>query len=88
MALSLKAKEALRRAVTDDESADELQEAIDSGSNPSGAAVADVSQADSNAQTGAYVQGDVQSIADLADANKAQINLLLASLRAAGLLDT
>ena len=35
-----------------------------------------VAQADANAQTGAYVQGDVQSIADLANANKAALNAI------------
>ena len=35
-----------------------------------------VAQADANAQTGAYVQADVQSIADLANANKAALNAI------------
>ena len=33
-----------------------------------------ITQADANAQTGAYVQADVQSIADLANALKAALN--------------
>ena len=37
-----------------------------------------VAQADANAQTGSYVQADVQSIADLANANKAALNAIAA----------
>jgi len=40
-----------------------------------------VAQADANAQGGAYVQGDVQSIADLANANKAALNTLAATIK-------
>jgi hypothetical protein len=53
-----------------------------------GAAVADVASANAATQTAAYVQADVQSIATLAIDNKAQLNALLASLRAAGVIDT
>jgi hypothetical protein len=52
-----------------------------------GAAVADVASADAATQTAGYVQADVQSIATLANETKAQLNALLASLRA-GAIDT
>ena len=50
------------------------------------AAVADIATANAAAQTGAYVQADVQSIATLANDTKAKVNAILAALRAAGLL--
>lgn len=52
----------------------------------SAAGVADVATADAATQTGAYVQADAQSIATLANANKAKINAILAAMRAAGLI--
>lgn len=52
-----------------------------------GAAVADIASADAATQTAGYVQADVQSIATLANETKAQLNALLASLRA-GAIDT
>ena len=59
---------------------------IDIESTPAAAADIDVSQADAAIQTGAYVQADVQSIADLANALKTDLNDLLAKLRAARIL--
>ena len=53
-----------------------------------GAAVASVSQADAADQTGSYVEADVDSIADLANANKATLNELLVALRAAKIIAT
>lgn len=52
-----------------------------------GAAVADVASADAATQGVTYSQADVQSIATLANETKAQLNALLASLRA-GAIDT
>lgn len=40
-----------------------------------------IATADANTQTGGYVQADVQSIATLANANKAKINEILAALK-------
>lgn len=88
MALSLKAKEALRRAVTDDEAADELQVAIDSGSNPQAAAVAalgvtaDLVGVDG---TGSNAAPLVETEARL-DAIEAKIDAVIAALVAAGLM--
>ncbi len=48
--------------------------------------LADIATADAATQGGTYVQADVQSIATLANANKAAVNSLLAKLRSAGLL--
>lgn len=58
----------------------------DPDGEPKAAAVADVAAADAPAQGEAYVQADVQGIAALANANKAQLNALMAALRAAGIL--
>jgi len=44
----------------------------------------DLATADAATQTGAYVQADVQSIATLANAIKAKLNLLLAAVRGIG----
>lgn len=49
-----------------------------------GVFVAPVATANANAQTGSYVQADVQSIATLANQLKTTLNALLASLEVAG----
>lgn len=53
-----------------------------------GAAVAAVASADAPAQTAAYVQADVEAIRAVANEAKAQLNTLLARLRAHGLIAT
>lgn len=53
-----------------------------------GQIVASVTQADAAAQTGAYVQANVQSIADLANANKVALNNLITALKAGKLIAT
>jgi hypothetical protein len=53
-----------------------------------GTAVADVASADAPAQTAAYVQADVEAIRAVANEAKAQLNTLLARLRAHGLIAT
>lgn len=50
------------------------------------AVVAAVSEADAAEQTASYVQADVQTIADLATANKVAINAILTALKNAGLM--
>lgn len=50
------------------------------------AVVAAIAVADANTQTGAYVQADVQSIRTLANQNKATVNAILVSLKAAGIM--
>ena len=50
------------------------------------AAEADIDQADAADQSGSYAEADVDSIADLANVNKAKINALLAKLRLANIL--
>lgn len=77
MSLSEELKNRIRVAITDKESADELIAAIEAGSNSQGAAVADVTTANGS---------DPATTQALANANKAKINELLASLRAAGIL--
>jgi len=44
-------------------------------------AITAIAVADAPVQTGLYVQADVQAIADLANANKAKINEILAALK-------
>ena len=77
MALSDKAREAMRRAITDDNTAEEVSDAIDSGANDQGAAVADLSAA-----------GAAGTDAALIDAANAKIDELLGALRAAGIIAT
>jgi hypothetical protein len=77
MALSDKLKNRIRVSITNKADADALIAAIESGSNPQGAAVADVSTANGS---------DPATTQALANANKAKINELLASLRAAGII--
>lgn len=50
------------------------------------ATVAAIATADAGTQTGSYVQATVQSIATLANANKAKINEVIAALKTAGLM--
>lgn len=50
------------------------------------AAQASVASADAPAQSGVYVQADVQAIATLANETKSVVNGLLAKLRAAGII--
>ncbi len=50
------------------------------------AAVSDVASADAPAQTGSYVQADVEAIRVLANENKQQLNALFAALRTSGVL--
>ncbi|MDA3832597.1 MAG: hypothetical protein PF495_04295 [Spirochaetales bacterium] len=59
---------------------------IDIESPPAAAADVDVSQANAAVQTAAYVQVDAQTVADLANALKVDLNDLLAKLRAAKIL--
>lgn len=77
MALSEKLKSRIRVAITNKADADSLIAAIESGSNPQAAAVADVTTPNGS---------DAATTQTLANANKAKINELLASLRAAGIL--
>lgn len=75
--LSEKLKGRIRVAITQKDQAEELIAAINAGSNSQAAAVADVSTANGS---------DPATTQALANANKAKINELLASLRAAGIL--
>jgi hypothetical protein len=90
MALSKKAQEALRRAVTEDDAADELQVAIDSGSNPQAAAIAALGV--TTALTG--VDGTGSNAADLVttesrlDDIEAKVDAMIAALKLAGLMAT
>lgn len=90
MALSERAKEALRRAVTDDESADELQVAIDSGSNPQAAAVAALGATVNVGTTdGSGGAGDAALAVDTEsrlDTIEAKVDAVIAALKAAGLM--
>lgn len=70
MALSEKAKKALKNGVADGDLGQEISDAIDLGSNPQGAAVADI--ADTSTAT-------TEEVGD-------KVNELLASLRAAGII--
>lgn len=72
---SLKAR--IRVAITNQTDADAMIAAIESGSNPQGVAVADVSTANAT---------DPASTQALSNSNKAKINELLASLRGAGII--
>jgi hypothetical protein len=49
-------------------------------------AIGQIATADAATQTGSYVQADVQTIATLANANKAKLNTLLTELHTAGIL--
>jgi len=88
MALSKKAQEALRRAVTEDTAKDEIVSAIDSGGNPQAAAVAAIGVTTN--LTG--VDGTGLNAADLVttesrlDTIEAKIDAVIASLKAAGLM--
>ncbi len=53
-----------------------------------GAAVASVSQADAAVQGVGYIQGDANTVADLANANKVAINAILVALRAGKIIAT
>lgn len=86
MALSQSTKEILVVAMANRAAANELSAAVDAAGNAQAADVAAVSQANAATQTASYVQADVQSIADLANANKVAINAALAALKAAGLM--
>lgn len=77
MALSNDTKKRMVIALTDEAAGQELAAAVDSGSNAQAAAVADLNQTISDPPT----QAEVQAISDKMDE-------LLASLRAANLLDT
>jgi hypothetical protein len=89
MALSKKAREVLVVATAHAKAGKEIADAIDAASassHPQAADVAAVSAAAAATQTSSYVQADAQSIATLANANKAAINAILSSLKAAGLM--
>ena len=88
MALSDKAKEALRRAVTEDESADEIEAAINAGANDQAASVAAIGT--TTDLTG--VDGTGNNAADLAttearlDVIEAKIDEVIAALKAANIM--
>jgi hypothetical protein len=87
MALSAKAKKRLEVALARRAEANEIIAAIEvPGSTNVAAHVADVATADAATQSGSYVQADAQSVADLANDNKAKINEILAALQAANLM--
>lgn len=90
MALSLKAQEAIRRAVTDDIAKDEIVEAIDSGSNPQAAAVAALgATVDIGTTDGSGGAGDAALAADTEsrlDAIEAKIDAVISALKTAGLM--
>jgi hypothetical protein len=75
MALSNKAKEALRRAFTEDDSANEVESAINSGANDQAAAVAKLNAA-----------GAAGTDAALVDAANAKIDELIQAMKDAGLM--
>lgn len=64
----------------------ELRAAVVVPETPVAAAVAAVSAANAGTQTASYVQADVQAIADLANANKTQLNAVISALKTAGLM--
>lgn len=88
MALSNKAREAVRRAVTEDSAADEISDAIDSGSNPQAAAVAalgtttDLVGVDGTGNNAAPLTGTESRL----DAVEAKVDAVIAALKAAGLM--
>ncbi len=90
MALSDTAREAIRRAVTDDATAEEISDTIDAGANDQGAAVAAIGA--TSDLTG--VDGTGNNAADLAttesrlDTIEAKIDELSASLRTANIIAT
>jgi len=99
MALSNKAKEAFRRAFTEEESVDEVVSAIESGSNPQAATVAPLgatadfsaaalSTADTytDAAVNAELDSLVGEVEDRMDAVEAKIDAVIAALKAAGLM--
>lgn len=77
MVLSKDAKYRLEVAIADRRAAKEISDAIEAGSNPQAANVANVTTADAT---------DLPTAVALANANKAKINELLAALQAAGLM--
>lgn len=85
MALSKRAQEVLQIMSGSEAVGQELAAAIASG-NAQAADVAAVSAANAATQTSSYVQADAQSVATLANANKAAINAILVALKAAGLM--
>jgi len=77
MALSMKARKRLEVAMARRAEAKEVADAIDTGGNAVAVNVTDISTADAT---------DLATVITLANATKAKVNALLASLRAAGLM--
>lgn len=77
MALTTAQRKILRNALADKDAADAVADAIDSAANDAGAAVADLNQTITDPPT----QAEVQAISD-------KVDELLASLRAAGIIET
>lgn len=75
--LSDRERKLLRDAITDRQIADQIADMIDSGANAVGTDVGDVVSADAV---------DLATAITLANDTKAQVNLLLASLRTAGII--
>lgn len=86
MTLSSKLQKMIKIAIPDSSASAEFIAALEAELSTAAADVAAVAQADAATQTVSYVQADVQSIADLANANKVAINDILSSLKAAGLM--
>ncbi len=77
MALSTKTRKRVEVALARRDAAKELCDAVDTGGNAVAANVTDISTADAS---------DLATAITLANATKAKVNALLASLRAAGLM--
>lgn len=88
-----KVKAAIKGSIANPEAAkaviDSLEATADLGDLAeldAAAPVADVESADAPAAASEYTQADIQDIVDVANECKTQLNALLASLRAAGIL--
>lgn len=89
MALSKKAKEAIRRAVTEDKAADELIAALEAAADEQAAFASDLSVANVGSTDGSGGAGDAALAADV-DSRfndvEAKVNDILDKLQAAGLM--
>jgi hypothetical protein len=85
VALSGTVNEVFAGIIKQVESAEEVFVQMDPD-NRCAAGVAAVASPDANAQTAAYVQADVQTIATVANETKAKLNAVIAALKAVGLM--
>lgn len=77
MALTAKQRKIIKDGLADGKVGDEIADAIDAAGNAVGADVSDIASVDAS---------DLATVITLANETKAQVNALLASLRAAGII--